>query len=229
LLTQQRAIMDGYDPERKIGLVMDEWGTWHPPVEGRNPSFLWQQNTLRDALVAASTLDIFNRLADKLIMGNIAQTINVLQALILTEGDKMVTTPTYHVYDLYQSHQGGTSVRAMFDAPEIAFTLAAKDKAGKTEGRIFGLDGSASVKDGVLTLSVVNPHVSQAVEAAITLRGGQAKSAQAQVLTHADIHAHNTFDAPSMVTPVMLSSAARGSTWTYIFPPASVTVLHVQL
>jgi alpha-N-arabinofuranosidase len=223
LLVQQRAIMDGYDPERKIGLVMDEWGTWHPPVEGRNPSFLWQQNTLRDALVAASTLDIFNRLADKLVMGNIAQAINVLQALILTEGDKMITTPTYHVYDLYQGHQGGASVRARFEAPEVSFGPADKP------GRIFGLDGSASVKDGVLTLSVVNPHISEAVEAELALRGGQARSAQARVLAHADIHAHNTFDVPTVVTPVSVPAKAQGSAWTHVFPPASVTVLRVEL
>ncbi len=223
LLSQQRAIMDGYDPERKIGLVMDEWGTWHPPAEGHNPNFLWQQNTLRDALVAASTLDIFNRLADKVVMGNIAQTINVLQALILTEGDRMLTTPTYHVYDMYQGHQGGSSVRARFEAPEVSYT------AGDKAASLFGLGGSASVKEGVLTLSVVNPHVREAVEARIVLRGGQAKSARAQVLTHADIHAHNTFDASATVAPSATRVRAEGAVWTHVFPPASVTVLRVEL
>jgi alpha-N-arabinofuranosidase len=223
VLQQHRAVIDGYDPERRIGLVMDEWGTWHPPTEGHNPSFLWQQNTLRDALVAASTLDIFNRLADKVVMGNIAQTINVLQALILTQGDKMITTPTYHIYDMYQEHQGGSSVRARFEAPEVSFGEG--DKAG----RIFGLDGSASVKDGVLTLSVVNPHISEAVEAQIALRGGAAKAAQGRVLAAADIHAHNSFEAPEVVAPVAAAVCATGSGWTQVFPPASVTVLRIAL
>jgi alpha-N-arabinofuranosidase len=103
--------MDGFDPQRKIGLIIDEWGTWQPAAPGRNPGHLWQQNTIRDALVAALTLDIFNRHADKVVMANIAQVINVLQAMILTDGDRMLLTPTYHVYNMYQSHQGGQSLR----------------------------------------------------------------------------------------------------------------------
>ena len=94
LVIQQRAAMDAYDPQRRIGLIVDEWGTWHPVEEGTNPRFLYQQNTLRDALVAATTLDIFNRHADKVVMANIAQTVNVLQAMVLTEGEKMLVTPT---------------------------------------------------------------------------------------------------------------------------------------
>src|SRR5437868_10729350 len=103
LIHDQRALMDRFDPQRKIGLIVDEWGTWHLPTPGRNPHHLWQQNTLRDALVAALTLDIFNRNADKLIMANVAQTVNVLQAMVLTEGQKMITTPTYHVFEMYRS------------------------------------------------------------------------------------------------------------------------------
>ena len=178
---------------------------------------------MRDALVATSTLDIFNRNADKVIMGNIAQTINVLQAMILTDGDKMVTTPTYHVYDMYQSHQGGTCVRALFESQNIAFTVGGKEE------RIFGLDGSASVKGNELTLTVVNPHATDTVEAEVVLRGGSARAGSAAVLTDQDIHAHNTFDAPDAVRPVASAATIAGHSWRYTFAPASVTAIKVQL
>lgn len=222
LIKQQRAILDGFDPERRIGLLVDEWGTWHKPAEGHNPRHLWQQNTLRDALVAAATLDIFNRHADKVIMGNIAQTVNVLQAMILTDGDKMLTTPTYHVYDMYQSHQGGQSLRTSFEADDITF------KAGNDERRLFGLSGSASLKDGVLTLSVVNPHVDSPIEATIELLGGKAEKAEVTVLKHEDIHAHNTFDAPETLTP-QTSTVDLNSECRHAFAPASVTVFRARL
>ncbi len=223
LVKQQRAIMDGFDPERKIGLIVDEWGTWHPATPGHNPHHLWQQNTQRDALVAAATLDIFNRHADKVVMGNIAQTINVLQALILTDGGRMVTTPTYHVYDMYQSHQGGTGVRAYFEAEEIAF------RDGSDEQRIFGLAGSASLRGNTLTLSVVNPHVSEPAEAILTLRDGRAQGATVSVLAAGDIHACNTYDAPHAVAPTQATLELSGSEWHYTFAPASVTVLRIRL
>ena len=221
LLLQQRAIMDGFDPQRKIGLICDEWGTWHPPTPGHHPRHLWQQNTLRDALVAAATLDIFNRQADKIIMGNIAQTINVLQAMILTDGPRMLTTPTYHVYDMYQSHQGGTSVRASFEADEITFSSDGKEQ------QLFGLNGSASIKDGVLTLSVVNPHASQPVEASVQLRGGVASTASVTTLVSDDLHAHNTFEQPDALVPETRAVRLDGERWSYTFPPASVTVMRI--
>ena len=115
------AAMDAFDPQRRIGLIVDEWGTWHPAEKGTNPRFLYQQNTLRDALVAATTLDIFNRHADKVVMANIAQTVNVLQAMVLTEGDKMLVTPTGHVYEMYAPHQGGQAIRMMVETEQIDF------------------------------------------------------------------------------------------------------------
>ncbi len=223
LVVQQRAIMDGFDPQRKIALIVDEWGTWHPATPGRNPHHLWQENTLRDALVAALTLDLFNRHADKVFMANIAQTINVLQAMILTEGPRLVTTPTYHVYDLYQAHQGGMGLRTFIEADEIAFAAGGKDE------RLTGLAGSASLKGRTLTLSVVNPNATAPLETTIDLRGGRARQAAATVLTHADIHAHNTFDAPSTVRPVTTTLAPTGGEWRYTFAPASVTVLRIEL
>lgn len=223
LVIQQRAVLDGYDPERKIELLVDEWGTWHPPTPGRHPSHLWQQNTLRDALVAAMTLDIFNRHADKVVMANIAQTINVLQAMILTDGPRMITTPTYHSYAMYQSHQGGTSVQTRIEAGEIAFTMAGK------EARLPGLSGSASVKDGVMTLTVVNAHADAPAEAEIELRPGSWGHTSVMTLRADDIHAHNTFDAPDAVKPEASELAASGTRLRYTFPPASVTAFRLAL
>jgi alpha-N-arabinofuranosidase len=223
LVKQQRAIMDGFDPERKIGLIVDEWGTWHKAAAGRNPAFLWQQNTMRDALVAGLTLDIFNRHADKLIMGNIAQTINVLQALILTDGPKMLTTPTYHVYDMYQAHQGGRSLWTAFEAPEIAFQGVTQEQ------HLPGLQGSASLKENVLTLTVVNTHATEAAEAAVVLRAGQAREATATELAHSDVHAHNTFDAPETVKPRTRKLPVNGEEIRCTFAPASVTRVSVRV
>ncbi len=219
LVVQQRAIMDGYDPERRIGLIVDEWGTWHPPAPGQEPRFLWQQNTLRDGLVAALTLDVFNRHADKVVMGNIAQTINVLQAMILTEGEKMITTPTYHVYGMYAPHQGARSLRTSFEADSIKIN----------DQSLFGLAGSASLKEDKLFLTVVNPHVDTHVETKIVLRGGEAKSASVSVLTHDDIHAHNTFESPHSVSPKEESLSISGADLHHTFPAASVTALSISL
>lgn len=97
--------MNRYDPEKKIGLVIGEWGCWHKVEEGTNPGFLYQQNTMRDAIVAAIELNVFNRHSDRVVMANLAQAVNVLQSIILTEGDKMIKTPTYHVFDLFKTHQ----------------------------------------------------------------------------------------------------------------------------
>ena len=223
LVVQQRAAMDSFDPDRKIGLIVDEWGTWYPPTEGRRPRHLWQQNTMRDALVAATTLDIFNRHADKVVMGNIAQTINVLQAMILTDGDRMLTTPTYHVYDLYQAHQGGLSLQTKVVTEDIAFEMIGDAYQVPT------LSGSASLKGNTLTLSVVNTNADSPVEAAVNLTGAKANAVSLKVLASDDIHAHNTFDSPDSVRPQAVSIGASGNQWTHVFPPASVSVFDVSL
>ena len=223
LIEQQRAAMDEFDPGRRVGLVLDEWGTWHLPTPGRNPAFLWQQNTLRDALVAAITLDTFNRHADKLVMANVAQVANVLQAMILTEGGRMVLTPTYHVFEMYQSHQGGRAVRATFEAPPISYA------AGEQRRQLHGLSGSASMKDGVLTLSVVNPHATLPVDAAVELRGARSwGEPNVRVLAHDDdITAHNTFEDPDAVEPTE-RHVQPGAEWVNEFPPASVTTIRLR-
>jgi len=223
LVIQQRAAMDSFDPDRQIGLIVDEWGTWHPPTDGHHPRHLWQQNTMRDALVAATTLDIFNRHADKVVMSNIAQTINVLQAMILTEGDKMLTTPTYHVYDMYRSHQDGLSLQTHVETDDISFEM------NGTTHTVSALSGSASLKDHTLTLSIVNSHADTPIEATICLNGIVAKAVSLTTLSHDDILAHNTFDAPARVIPQTMLLDMTGDEWTHRFAPASVNVFKIAL
>jgi len=224
LIVQQRALMDGFDPDQKIGLIVDEWGTWHKPAPGHNPAFLWQQNTVRDGLVAALSLDIFNRHADKVLMTNIAQTINVLQAMILTEGDGMVVTPTGHVYDLYSDHQGGQSIRSLVSGPDI----------DTVKGKIPQVSGSASVKGSTVTLTLVNSHASEATETTVRLFGGALKEVVQSIglqFPDGDIQAHNTFEDPNVVTlaacDVVASSDAGGL--VVVLPAASVRKLTISL
>jgi alpha-N-arabinofuranosidase len=221
LIEQQRALMDEFDPKRRVGLVIDEWGTWHLPTPGRNPAFLWQQNTLRDALVAAITLDTFNRHADKLAMCNVAQVANVLQAMILTEGDRLVLTPTYHVFDLYQAHQGARAVRVSVEAPSLPVA------AGDQRASLPGLMASASAKDQLLTLSFVNPHATFPVDVTIELPAAP-REVRASVLTHEDLASHNNFDEPENLRPSHRPLSVSGE-WIYECPPASVNVLSVRL
>jgi alpha-L-arabinofuranosidase len=224
LVIQQRAILDGFDPERRIGLIVDEWGTWHPPAPGRNPAFLWQQNTLRDALVAALSLDVFNRHPDKVRMANIAQTVNVLQALLLWEDGKLVVTPTGHVYAMYADHQGAEALRTHVEAESVGFTAAGRAH------QLPGLMGSASRQGEVMLLTLVNPRLGTPLEVAVTLRdGAEARSGTATVLAHDDCHAHNTLDAPETVAPRPAPFEAAGRAFTVTLAPQSVTALSLRL
>ena len=216
VIRDQRAAMDEFDPQRKIGLLIDEWGTWHPATPGTPANHLWQQNTLRDALVAGLTLDTFNRHADVLVLCNIAQVANVLQAMVLTDGGRMVTTPTYHVFDLYQSHQGGTSYPVEVTCGETRFPT------GSGVGRLPTLAASATVKGDQLTLSVTNSHARWPVEAVVELGGRTLADVTVATLADEDLTAHNTFDAPARLTP---RTAAVEWAGRHTFPPASVTVV----
>ena len=233
LIHDQRALLDEFDPGRTVGLVIDEWGTWHLPTPGRNPHHLWQQSTLRDALVAGITLNIFNQNAHRLVMANIAQMVNVLQSLVLTRGGRMVLTPTYHVFDLYQSHQNATSYRTIAESPAIPYPTG-----GRQRRELPGLFAAASrlTGSGELTLSVVNPHATLPAEVTITLRGGATlRDFDGQVLTHEDLTAHNTFDAPDTLSPRLAEVRAgaadgpAGPAFVHVFPPASVSVLRLRL
>ncbi len=223
LVVQQRAAMDAYDPQRRIGLIVDEWGAWHPVEKGTNPAFLFQQNTLRDALVAATTLDIFNRHADKIVMGNIAQTINVLQAMVLTQGEKMLVTPTGYVYEMYSPHQGGQALRTMLETEPVPFKRREKDES------VPLLAGSASLKGKTLFTTLTNAHAASPVEVKMSLLGGASvQGATARLLT-GEIHAHNTFDRPEALIPQSMPLQASGSSFALLLPPASVAAIELQI
>jgi alpha-N-arabinofuranosidase len=220
LITTQRSLIDSFDPHgRRIGLVIDEWGTWHLPTAGA--SALWQQSTLRDGLVAAITLDVFHRHADKLAMCNIAQLANVLQSLVLTQGERMVLTPTYHVFHMYSSHQGGQSLRVEAESSPVKYAL------GNERREMPGLFGSASTRGGAMTLSVVNPHATLPVEADVELRGYTPRHATVMVLRHDELNVHNTFDEPAALRPEAREIEVDAATWRHVFAPASVTVLRL--
>ena len=217
-------VMSEEDPEHFVKLVIDEWGPWYKPGSEATPGDqLEQMPTLRDAIFSGMTLDIFNRHPEKIAMANCAQLINCLNSLYLAHEDRFVVTPVGHVFAMYAAHQGGQSLRTIFSAPTIQYDRDSKPAS------FWGLRGSASLHDKDLTLTVVNPHVSEARDTEIVVRGGNIKSAGATVLTHSDIHAHNTFADNNIVEPKPKSAEIRGGTLNFHFPAASVTKLAVQL
>ena len=178
-------IMDHYDPENRIGLIVDEWGTWHNVEEGTNPGFLYQQNTMRDALVAAVTLNIFNRHSRRVVMANLAQTVNVLQSLILTKDDKMLLTPTYYVFDLYKGHMDATLLDSYVECAEI----------GEDTALIPHLDVTASQDDkGNIHITLSNLSADEEKEIDCIIPGIEGKQINARIL-HDKIDAKNDFDA----------------------------------
>ncbi|MCM1417169.1 MAG: alpha-N-arabinofuranosidase [Bacteroides sp.] len=188
LITRHAEIMDRRDPKGKIGLIVDEWGCWYDVEPGTDPGFLYQQNTMRDAIVAACNLNIFNRHSDRVIMANLAQAVNVLQALLLTEGEKLVKTPTYHVFDLFKEHQDGTLLYSHLDNEEVG-----------GEKKIPMISCSASEKDGALTITLANCSIAEAAELTCALGGFTAKEASARILS-GEVHEKNDFDAPERLT-----------------------------
>jgi len=218
-------VMSEIDRRHRIKLVVDEWGAWHRAGSAVAPSHLFgQQSTMRDALLAGLTLDIFQRHADKVAMANVAQLVNCLQSLFLATDERFLTTPTYHVFEMYAPHVGGQAVRSIYSAPRISY-----DRVNE-RGSFWGLGGSASLKNRTLTLTVVNPHISAPREAEIEVRGGTPGAVRAMTIASSDIHAHNTFEAPDTVRPREDQvPAARGTALAYRFPPASVTRLTIEV
>jgi len=212
--------MDRYDPARKVPLAVDEWGTWYDVEPGTNPGFLYQQNTLRDALVAAVTLNIFHAHGDRVKMANIAQMVNVLQAMILTDGPRMLRTPTYHVFEMYKVHQDARYLPVTVSAP--TYTL------GDLSMPAVSVSASRDAA-GLIHLSLVNldPHHAAAVSTRIA---GQAIAhAQGRVLTAAFIDAHNTFEQPDNVMPTPLNGISfSGDTLQVTLPPKAVAVLEIR-
>jgi alpha-N-arabinofuranosidase len=218
-IARQSAITDKYDPGRKVGLYVDEWGIWTDPNPGTNPGFLQQQNTLRDAVIAALNLDIFMRNADRLRGANIAQMINVLQAMILTDGPKMVLTPTYWVYRMYVPFQNATFVPVSFDAGTYAYG----------EIRLPAVDAVA-VRDssGKLWLSLVNIDPNRPARIAASIDGFNTRSASGQVLTAPAVDSHNSFDRPNTVVPRPFSGRAGAGGLVFDLPPKSIAVVEVR-
>jgi alpha-N-arabinofuranosidase len=225
LITRHWQVMGERDRERKVKLVVDEWGAWYEMTTSPDPAYLFgQQSTVRDAVLAGLTLDTFNRHADKVAMANVAQLINCLHSLFLARGDQFLLTPTYHVFAMYAAHQGAQAVRTVVTAPDCRWTTA------QNEARTLrGLNGSASRREGSLTLTVTNPDLADACEAAIAVRGGSVRSVRATTLTSRDVHDYNTFDAPRAVVPTEAEVVVSGAPLAYRFPAASVTKLEITL
>ena len=221
LIKQHSAIIDQYDPEKKIGLSVDEWGTWFTVEPGTNPGFLYQQNTLRDALVAGINLNIFNKHSDRVRMACLAQMVNVLQSVILTEGPKMVKTPTYHVFHMYRHHQGGKLLES---------ALTGVENIGIGEWQVPEITESVSKKDGIITITLNNLSVSEDKELEILLTENKSfELVEANVVTSADIHTYNTFDEPEKLKEEPLEGVAvNGNTVKVKLPSASVVEIRIK-
>lgn len=217
LLARAEAIMHRADPDNRVGLYVDEWGTWYQAEPGTNPAFLYQRNTTRDAVVAGATLNILNHHSKRVRMANIAQTVNVLQALILTAGAKAILTPTYHVFDLYQVHQ------------DAALVPVDGDTGFYTHGNtaIPAISASASRDgQGTVHLSLVNLDAQAAVSLTAKVAGAEFRAVSGRILTASAMDAENTFDSPSRVRPAEFRGARlAGGVLTADLPARSIVVL----
>ncbi|MGC1296600.1 MAG: alpha-L-arabinofuranosidase C-terminal domain-containing protein, partial [Alloacidobacterium sp.] len=218
-LRKQEAVMDKYDAEKKVTLTMDEWGAWHAPLSGSNPAFLVQQNSIRDAILASLNLNIFVRHADRVRMANIAQMINVLQAMILTDKEKMVLTPTYYVFKMYVPFQDATFIPVAFDAGTYTH-------GGVTLPRVDAI--AAKSADGRLLLEITNLDAENPVTIDVNVAGITAKSAKAETLTGVAVDSVNTFDAPASVVPKPEAVKVQGGKLSLTVEPRSVTVVSIE-
>ncbi|HZU50277.1 MAG TPA: alpha-L-arabinofuranosidase C-terminal domain-containing protein [Sphingomicrobium sp.] len=218
-IARETAIMDRYDPDRKVGLYIDEWGIWTDPNPGTNPGFLQQQNTLRDAVIAGLNLDIFMRNAERVRGSNIAQMVNVLQAMILTDGPRMVRTPTYYVYRMYVPFHDATLVPVAFDPGSYIFgtisvpqvdAVAARDKAGN------------------LWLATINVDPDKPAHFVASISGISARDAAGELLTSSRVDAHNSFESPNTVIPRTFAGHVARGTVEFDLPPAAIAVVQVR-
>jgi len=219
LIDKQSAVMDKYDPDKKIALVVDEWGAWLAPTPGSNPAFLMQQNSQRDAILAALNINIFARRAERVRMANIAQMINVLQAMILTDGPKMVLTPTYDVFKMYVPFQDASFIPVTYDAGSYAH-------GDTTLPRLDAI--AAKGKDGKIWLSLTNLDPNQPLEVDVAALGFKATSADGQTLSAPKVDSINTFDHPNTVAPKSISGTLKNGAIILTLPPASVTVVSLK-
>jgi len=220
LITKHSAIMDKYDPQKKIALVVDEWGGWYNVEPGTNPGFLYQQNTMRDAMIAGVTLNIFNNHADRVRMANLAQTINVLQAVILTNKEKIILTPTYHVMEMYNVHQNATLIPVTIKTDDYIFG----------NERLPSVSASAS-KDssGLIHVSLTNINSKKEETISITIEGEKYSAVTGRILTSSKLQDHNTFEQPEKIKPQIFKGASlKGNLLNVKLPPFSVVVLELK-
>lgn len=220
LITRHGAIMDFYDPHKRVGLIIDEWGTWYNVEPGTNPGFLYQQNTIRDALVAGINFNIFHKHCQRVQMTNIAQTVNVLQAVLLTEGDKLVKTPTYHVFDMYKVHHDADAVDVYCESDLYQFENESIPQVTVSASRNA---------EGQLHISLCNLDPQNAAEIDCDLRGMDAVFVSGTILTADVMNDHNTFDEPDKVAPSAFDEAVLNQNKLSVkLPPMSVAVLKVE-
>ncbi len=219
LIDKHSAIMDKYDPEKKVALAVDEWGIWTDPEQGGKNAILYQQNSLRDALLAAATLNIFTKHSDRIRMANLAQTVNVLQALILTDKEKMLLTPTYHVFDLYKVHQDAKLLPIEFASPAYNF--------GKESVPAISATASKDA-NGVINITLVNVDATKKLTLQTALEGFDWKKAEAQVLTSAKYNDINSFEQPNKVKLNKFTDFKKeGNQLSVTLPPMSVVSIQL--
>nr|WP_183549762.1 alpha-L-arabinofuranosidase C-terminal domain-containing protein [Massilia aurea] len=219
-IKQNVAILDKNDPEKKIGFYVDEWGTWYDVEPGTNPGFLFQRNTLRDAVVAALNFNIFHAHAERVRMTNIAQMVNVLQAMIITDKEKMLLTPTYHAYQMYIPFQDATSLPVAVDN-DVAYSSNGKGVPGISAT-------AARAKDGKVYIALVNTHPTRASDVTLNVAGLTVGGVAGQVLTADAMDAHNTFEKPQAIKPAPFSARAQDGKLTIKVPAKAVMVFAVE-
>ena len=220
IVTRHSAIMDKYDPRKRVALVVDEWGGWYEVEPGTNPGHLFQQNTMRDAMIAGLTLNIFNNHADRVRIANLAQTVNVLQAVILTEKEKMILTPTYHVMEMYNVHQDATLLPVVVNSPDYIVG----------DEKIPAVSVSASRnKEGITHVSLVNMDASKKQDITIDIKGAKFNTANARILTSGKLQDYNSFTQPDKIKPSAFSGASiSGNSLKVSLPPFSVVVIALK-
>ncbi len=220
LVTKHSAIMDKYDPAKKVALVVDEWGGWYEVEPGTNPGFLYQQNTIRDAMIAGVTLNIFNNHADRVRMANLAQTINVLQSVILTNEEKMILTPTYHVLEMYNVHQDAKLLPLKINS--AAYVLG--------DEKLPAVSASASVDaKGLTHISLVNIDATKSQDITINLDGKKYKTVSGRTITSKKLQDFNSFEQPNLIKPAVFKNASiKGNDLKVKLQPFSVVVLELN-
>jgi alpha-N-arabinofuranosidase len=222
LVTRHSTIMNKYDPAKKVALVVDEWGGWYNVEPGTNPGFLYQQNTMRDAMIAGTTLNIFNNHCDRVRIANLAQTVNVLQAVILTNKEKLILTPTYHVMEMYNVHQDAVMIPLNVTGSESEYVLGNQ--------KLPAISMSASKdKNGLTHISLVNIHAGKSQDVTLDIRGAKYATISGRILTSGKLQDHNSFEIPDKIKPAVFKGFKKTDNQVSVtLPPFSVVVLELK-